>query len=91
MRHHLAGGDLIDADLGMLAMYDNARQATGSVIMEQVRAARHRARRAGRALSLEDLRSRSFPMILATTTISAVRLPMRQATPSRVSCEIPAN
>ncbi|RYG88792.1 MAG: AAA family ATPase, partial [Alphaproteobacteria bacterium] len=54
MRHHLAG-DLIDADLGMLAKYDNARQATGSVIMEQVRAARRSARRAGRALSLEDL------------------------------------
>lgn len=54
MRHHLAG-DLADADLGMLAMFDHARQATGAVIMEQVRAARRTARRAARPLRVEDL------------------------------------
>jgi len=54
MRHHLAG-DLADSDLGMLAMFDNARQATGAIVMEQVRAARRTARRAGRPIRVEDL------------------------------------
>lgn len=55
MRHHLAG-DLADAKLGDLAMFDAAQGATGAVIMEQVRAARRHARRAGRSLLVEDLK-----------------------------------
>lgn len=54
MRHHL-GDDLADADLGKLAMQDVGRGATGAVIMEQVRAARRLARRAGRAMVMADL------------------------------------
>lgn len=54
MRHHLAG-DLADDDLGALAVFDTIRGATGAVIMEQVRAARRTARRAGRSIELLDL------------------------------------
>lgn len=52
MRHHL-GEDLADADLGKLAMQNVG--ATGAVIMEQVRAARRLARRAGRPMELAYL------------------------------------
>lgn len=55
-RHHLAG-DLAGADLGVLSMVNRSRGATGAIIMEQVRAARRRARRAGRAIAFEDLES----------------------------------
>ncbi len=54
MRHHLAG-DLADADIAALAVFDTIRGVTGAVIMEQVRAARRTARRAGRPMQLEDL------------------------------------
>ena len=54
MRHHL-GDDLVDESIDHLAALDAARFATGAVIMEQVRAARRLARRAGRSLTLEDL------------------------------------
>lgn len=55
-RHHL-GGDLADADLGKLAIQNVGRGATGAVIMEQVRAARRLARRAGRPMVMADLES----------------------------------
>ena len=54
MRHHLAG-ELVDADLTMLAMLDVARSATGAVIEEQIRAARRLARRAKRPMIFEDV------------------------------------
>ncbi|MDC9824842.1 AAA family ATPase [Devosia sp. ZB163] len=54
MRHHL-GGDLADGDLENLAIQNVARGATGAVVMEQVRAARRLARRAGRPMVLADL------------------------------------
>ena len=54
MRHHL-GDDLVDADIGHLARFNVAKGATGAVVMEQVRAARRRARRAGRPMSLDDI------------------------------------
>lgn len=54
MRFHLAG-DLVDVDIGHLARLNVARQATGAVVMEQIRAARRRARRAGRAMALDDV------------------------------------
>ncbi len=55
LRHHLAD-DLAGIDLSMLAALNVARQATGAVIEEQVRAARRAARRAKRPMSLDDLR-----------------------------------
>ena len=54
MRHHL-GEDIAGVDLGPIAQLDSVLGATGAIIMEQVRAARRRARRAGRPLELEDL------------------------------------
>ncbi|CDP53012.1 Cell division protein FtsH [Devosia sp. DBB001] len=54
MRFHL-GGDLVDVDIGHLARLNVAKQATGAVVMEQIRAARRRARRAGRAIALDDV------------------------------------
>ncbi|WP_291414508.1 AAA family ATPase [Devosia sp.] len=54
MRHHLAG-DLTGEDLGPLALIGSNVGATGAIVMEQVRAARRRARRAGRSMLLEDL------------------------------------
>lgn len=54
MRHHLAG-ELADADLTMLARLDVAREATGAVIEEQIRAARRLARRAKRPMLIEDV------------------------------------
>lgn len=54
MRHHLAG-ELADADLRMLAKLQVVRRTTGAVIDEQVRAARRRARRAKRPMTLEDI------------------------------------
>lgn len=57
MRHHL-NGDLSDDRITDLAMLNAARQTTGAEVMEQVRAARRLSRRAGRALAIEDLRSR---------------------------------
>lgn len=54
MRHHL-GTDLAGADIGTLAMLDANREATGAVVMEQVRAARRVARRARRPMVLADL------------------------------------
>jgi ATP-dependent Zn protease len=54
MRHHLAD-DLADTDISRLAAVDAIRGATGAVIMEQVRAARRTARRAGRPMALDDL------------------------------------
>lgn len=54
MRHHL-GDDLIGEDLGMLTALNVARQATGAIIEEQIRAARRTARRAKRPLILEDV------------------------------------
>ena len=56
MRHHL-GDDLANADLGKLAIQNVGRGATGAVIMEQVRAARRLARRAGRAMVMSDIES----------------------------------
>lgn len=55
MRHHLAG-DLADAELGELAMIGAGHRATGAVVMEHVRAARRKARRAGRPMTLDDLK-----------------------------------
>jgi cell division protease FtsH len=57
MRHHL-NGDLVNDSITELAMLNAARRTTGAQVMEQVRAARRVARRAGRALSIADLRSR---------------------------------
>lgn len=54
MRHHL-GGELAEANLTMLAKLDVARTATGAVIEEQIRAARRLARRAKRAMIIEDV------------------------------------
>lgn len=54
MRHHL-GDDLVDVDIGHLARLNVAKGATGAALMEQVRAARRRARRAGRPTSLDDI------------------------------------
>lgn len=56
MRHHL-GDDLEGADLAVLATLNAARGATGAVAMEQVRAARRLARRAGRPMVIEDLQA----------------------------------
>jgi hypothetical protein len=54
MRHHL-GDDLLDVDLAPLSVISSARSSTGAVVMEQVRAARRIARRAGRPMILADL------------------------------------
>jgi cell division protease FtsH len=59
MRHHLAG-DLVGEDLTVLAQVNAGHRRTGAEIMEQVRAARRLARRAGRALLVSDLKSRIF-------------------------------
>ena len=53
MRHHL-GGDLADVDLGKLAIRMLA-VGNWAVVMEQVRAARRLARRAGRPMVMADL------------------------------------
>lgn len=60
MRHHLSG-ELVGVDLGRLGMMCEARRATGAVIMEMVRAARRRARRAGRSMIAEDLEDQLAP------------------------------
>ena len=57
MRHHLSG-DLLGEDLTVLAQVNAGYRKTGAEIMEQVRAARRLARRAGRDLTLGDLKSR---------------------------------
>lgn len=57
MRHHLAG-ELVDDDLTMLAQINAGYRRTGAELMEQVRAAKRSARRAGRAITIDDLRSR---------------------------------
>ncbi|MBN9335193.1 AAA family ATPase, partial [Devosia sp.] len=54
MRHHLSD-DLVDVDIGRLSEFNARREATGAVIMEQVRAARRLARRANRAMVVEDI------------------------------------
>lgn len=54
MRHHLAG-ELADADLTMLARLDVAREATGAIIEEQIRAARRLARRGKRPMTIQDV------------------------------------
>lgn len=54
LRHHL-GSDLVGQDLGMIVALNAGRRATGAVLMEQVRAARRLARRAGRPMSICDL------------------------------------
>lgn len=54
LRHHLCA-DLPDADLGELATIAYRGRATGAVVMEKVRAARRLARRAARAMTLNDL------------------------------------
>lgn len=59
MRHHL-GDDLVHVDIGHLARLNVAKGATGAVLMEQVRAARRRARRAGRPMSLDDIAVQIF-------------------------------
>lgn len=60
IRHHLAG-ELAAVDLDRLGVMCEARQATGAVIMEMVRAARRRARRAGRSMIMEDLEIQLVP------------------------------
>lgn len=54
LRHHL-GSDLAGQDLGMIVALNAGRRATGAVLMEQVRAARRLARRAGRPMIVSDL------------------------------------
>ena len=61
MRHHLAG-ELANADLTMLSRLDVAREATGAVIEEQIRAARRLARRAKRPMIIEDIEAQIFPV-----------------------------
>jgi cell division protease FtsH len=54
MRHHLRD-DLIDVDIGHLARLNVAKGATGAMVMEQIRAARRRARRSDRSMSVDDV------------------------------------
>lgn len=59
LRHHAP--DLPHADLSVIASL--AERSTGAEIMYLVREARRRARHAGRALTLEDLKSTLMPKI----------------------------
>ncbi len=61
MRYHLAGA-LADVDISTLASINADRSATGAIIMEQCRAARRTARRAGREMVLDDLRAQVMPI-----------------------------
>lgn len=60
LRHHL-GPALPDADLGEVSAICASRSMTGADIMDLVRSARRRARRAAREISLEDLKSILIP------------------------------
>lgn len=60
LRHHLVR-DLVDADLSKVAAMASAARSTGAVLEEKVRAARRSARRAGRAMSADDLERQIAP------------------------------
>ena len=60
LRQHLEG-ELRDADFTNLAMAAEAQQLTGAVLMKAVRAARRRARRESRDMTLVDLETAVLP------------------------------